>query len=126
MTMLLYVNEVKSGDFSITAKAVGSRLVVNLAGTADSTVIEPLRDYLGHTAKELSTGQFTSVEFDIHSLYLLNSSCLKVFATFVHELSNTGSVTCVCFGVSSTLAWQQRAIIPLERLAPRFVVVEQR
>lgn len=126
MPILLYTGTSKSGDFSITPSVVDNCLHLAMDGTADSTVVELLQNSLGDVSREVIRSAFSCVEFDIRELYLLNSSCLKVIATFVHQTSNARSVRAIRFVVRSTLGWQNRAVLPFQRLAPGLVELESR
>lgn len=121
--MLLYVNPVVLDDFELAPFERGGCLVANLAGTADGSAIAPLRDCVAGILRELSRGAHSTLEFDIRRLCLLNSSCLRVLLAFLNELQTSGARVSIRFLVNAQLAWQPRALVALERLAPAMVSI---
>lgn len=122
--MLLYVNNITLEGFGIAPALVDTTLEIRLTGTGDGAAVQALQECLVGVKSELSRGSLTAVAFDIRTLYLLNSSCLKTFAAFVHELKSKGSACSIRFLVNAKLAWQSRALTAIARLAPAIVTIE--
>ncbi|HEY5961547.1 MAG TPA: hypothetical protein VIV60_33540, partial [Polyangiaceae bacterium] len=67
-----------------------------------------------------------AVELDIRMLKLLNSSCLKVIAAFLIDLTSNKSQCPIRFVVDARSGWQARSLFALERLASAIVSVVPR
>ena len=123
--MPLYVSSMKAGDFCVTPSLSGDSLRVRLSGTADSTILEPLAKLVTSIEAELARSEVSEIVIDIQDLYLLNSSCMKILAKFTYGAAERKSVRALRYVVSSRFAWQARAVLPMERIAPGLVTVEK-
>jgi hypothetical protein len=124
--MLGDIPRVTLEEFAIIPSLIDGCLVLQLVGTGDIVAVEPLRDCLTWVRDKILEKEISSVEFDIRRLMLLNSSCLKQFASFLGVLSSQGVKCSVHFIVDSKLAWQSRSLFALERLAGDIVRVVPR
>lgn len=124
--MLDSIPRVALDEFGIVPSLIDGCLVLQLTGTGDIVAVEPLRDCLTSIREKIHQNEISSVEFDIRRLLLLNSSCLKQFASFLVDLSTRKTRCQVRFIVDSKLAWQARSLFALERLAGDMVRVVPR
>jgi hypothetical protein len=124
--MLMDIPRVTLDEFEIVPTLTNDCLVLQLSGTGDVVAVAPLRDCLQRVGNKIRAKQLFTVEVDIRHLVLLNSSCLKQFASFLLELSTTKTPCSVCFVVDAKLAWQSRSLFALERLAGDIVCVASR
>lgn len=113
-------------EFRIAPSFAEGSLVLRLSGIGDITAAKPLAECLTAVRDGILAGEITTVEFDIRLLELLNSSCLKAFATFVIELVSRKSSCPVRFIVGAKVPWQSRSLFALERLARSFVTIVPR
>lgn len=123
--MLLYVNAISTQSFSIVPALVDTTLEMRMTGSGDGAAVVPLKESLTAIKSELSRDHVTAVIFDVRTLYLLNSSCLKCLASFIFDVKSAGTNCAIRFLVNAKLSWQSRALIALERLAPGIVSIEQ-
>jgi hypothetical protein len=119
--MIQNIHPVTLEEFGIAPSLVDSRLVLRLTGIGDTMAVTPLRDCLYAIKRGIAGSEVVAVEFDIRGMQLLNSSCLKVFATFLIELLGNKSTCPIRFIVDSKLPWQARSLFALERLASSLV-----
>lgn len=124
--MVPEVQPVTLEEFRITPSFADGSLVLHFSGIGDITAANPLAECLTAVRDGIVSGDITSVEFDIRRLELLNSSCLKAFATFVIELVSRKSSCPVRFIVGAKIPWQARSLFALERLARSFVTIVPR
>ncbi len=124
--MLRDIPKVTLEDFGIIPSLIDGCLVLQLTGTGDIVALEPLRDCLARVQQKVQLKEISSLEVDIRRLRLLNSSCLKLFASFLLELMSTKANCPIHFIVDSKLAWQTRSLFALERLAEDIVSVVPR
>jgi hypothetical protein len=124
--MLEDVPRIALEEFEIIPSLIDGCLVLQLIGTGDIVAVEPLRDTLTRVRDKMLEKEISSVEFDIRRLMLLNSSCLKQFASFLVVLSSQKMKCSVHFIVDSKLAWQTRSLFALERIAADIVRVVPR
>jgi hypothetical protein len=124
--MLGDIPKVTLEEFGIVPSLVDGCLVLQLTGTGDIVAVEPLRNCLGSVQGKVQLKEISSVEFDIRRLLLLNSSCLKLFASFLLELMSMKANCPIHFIVDSKSAWQARSLFALERLAGDIVRIVPR
>jgi hypothetical protein len=124
--MLRDIHSVTLQEFGIAPSLIEGCVVLRLTGTGDIAAIVPLRDCLTAVQRNIAQHEITGVEFDIRELRLLNSSCLKLFASFLVDLMSS-KVTCpIRFVVDSKSAWQARSLFALQRLAKSIVDIVPR
>lgn len=124
--MLEELQAVTLEDFRITPSIVDGCIVVCLQGTGDSLASDALRICLTEVENNAMKGEVTAVEFDIRGLQLLNSTCLKVFASFLLALVSGKRDCPIRFIVDSKSPWQARSLFALERMASNMVSVVPR
>lgn len=124
--MLDDIQAVKLEEFAISPSIVEGCIVLQLHGIGDTFASEPLRNCLTAIEGRALRGELAGIEFDIRGLQLLNSTCLKVFASFLLALLS-GKRNCpIRFIVDSKSPWQARSLFALERLASSIVSIVPR
>ncbi|HMA91133.1 MAG TPA: hypothetical protein VKP30_00540 [Polyangiaceae bacterium] len=113
-------------DFKITTSLTRQDLVVRMSGMGDIVAVKPLERCLNGVLEGIFSEEIGSVEFDIRRLELLNSSCLKSFASFILQLVSKKSSCPIRFIVDARLPWQARCLFALERLAHSRVTIVPR
>lgn len=120
---MLAVEAISLESFSIRASDTGGKLVVTLSGTADMAAYEPLGACITEIRGEVARLNFAEVCIDIRSLYLLNSSCIKVLLRLVYLAQTETPHFNIEFLVDPNLGWQRRALAPFRRVAPGLVQI---
>lgn len=123
---MLSITDVSLESFEVRASLDGSRLVLTLVGTGDMAAVDALRECLVQTRADVERLGLDSVQLDIRSLYLLNSSCIKCLVRFIYLIDHEGPAFPVEFRVDHNLTWQRRALSALERMAPRLIAINER
>lgn len=124
--MVWEIQPVDLEEFHISSSFADGDVVLRFSGVGDVTAAKPLAECLTTIRNGIVTKEVVSVEFDIRRLELLNSSCLKAFATFIIELVSRKSNTPIRFIVGAKLPWQSRCLFALERLAHSLVTIVPR
>lgn len=113
-------------DFGITSSFTDQDLVVRMSGMGDIVAVKPLDRCLNAVLEGIFSEEIATVEFDIRRLELLNSSCLKSFASFILQLVSKKANCPIRFIVDARLPWQPRSLFALERLARSLVTIVPR
>lgn len=121
--MQLSLQALSEESLQIEPRLDDEALTVQLTGACDGFAVAPLGKYLQEVHAELEKLGTTDVTFDIRRLYLLNSSCLKQFITFLHKLRSSQVKYSVKFVVDPALAWQGRGLAAFVRMCPGIVSV---
>ena len=123
--MQLGLDALEADNLEIEPSLGPSGFTLRLRGSCDAFAVTPLGGYLTRVFAEMERQGTTEVTFDIRGLSLLNSSCLKQFITFLHELRSlpTDKQYTVDFLVDAKLHWQSRALAAFVRMCPDIVRV---
>jgi hypothetical protein len=123
--MQLGIHALDESNLEIEPSLESNGLTLTLRGSCDAFAVTPLGSYLKRVFAEIERLDCANVTFDIRGLCLVNSSCLKQFITFLHELPSlrTGSAHKVDFLVDAKLGWQARALAAFVRMWPEIVSV---
>ena len=112
-----------SSDFSATPVVNGDEVTVTLMGTGDMAAVVPLERCLSYVHELVLSRELRAAIIDVSALYLLNSSCLKAFISLIHRNIATKRRYVIRFVVDGRLAWQERTLGVLTRMAPDLVSV---
>lgn len=115
---------VATDSFWIEASFGAGTLRIRLKGTGDTAAVAPLESFLEDTSREMTQIGSRNVVFDVRSLYLLNSSCLKALLAFMFRVVATDLNCGIHFIVDPKLSWQRRSLMALVRMAPAQVWIE--
>jgi len=118
--------ETSGSDFSATPSVLGDEITVALTGTGDMGAVAPLERCLTEVHELILSRELRAAKIDVSALYLLNSSCLKAFISLIHKNIASERRYAVRFVVDGRLAWQERTLGALRRLAPDLVSVTPR
>ncbi len=117
----LRIEAVTADSYSFTPTLEAEAIVIRFGGTGDLVAVVPLGAFLGDLRDEVLRLKPKVLRLDVRELYFINSSCLKAFVNLVFYLAGAGSEAMVEFVTNSHLAWQERALSPIARMAPTTV-----
>lgn len=120
----LKVEPVVTESFGIHPEMQGELLRITLTGTGDMAAAEPLGAYFKALQEEVGRLSLSTVEFDVRTLYFLNSSCLKAFITFICNVGIHGLRCKIRFLTDARLGWQRRSLSALQRMSPSVVSID--
>jgi anti-anti-sigma regulatory factor len=118
------VTDLEGEAFSTKSVYQAGVLSVALVGYLDLETTPRLRGFLTVVAPEIEAGTIRSVIFDANELYLMSSSAISCFASFLKEVKKLGRPCRITFRTNPTHGWQRRAFEPLVRLADKFATIE--
>lgn len=112
----------------LSTKSVQSegQLAVEIVGSLDMETTPRLREFLTALTPRLTADPVSELVFDTGQLYLMSSSAISCFASFLKQLRTASPGCAVIFRTSLAHGWQRRAFEPLRRLAEDRVTIEQR
>ncbi len=121
---MVSISEVSSDSFQVSVSVDDDKVTVVLKGTGDLTAVDAHKECLSQVRETMKDPKLTTVDVDIRSLYLLNSSCIKAFVHFIYLTQTQGPEFSVQFLVDKNISWQSRALAALCRMAPDLVSVK--
>lgn len=122
--MMVSLPAVTKDGFRLEVVA-GAGPEVRFSGSGDMEAVADVKRFLKLLHAELSTEKAAEVRVDFAELYFMNSSCLKAFVTWVHDVDTQGRPYAIRFLTNPRLHWQRRSLATLQRLAPKVVVIEE-
>ena len=113
-------------DFAAEAAVDGHDIVVQLSGSADTSVKNRLRQFLGGIHAEALLRRVHAVHVDFQEVAFINSSCLKDFFSWILELQDTAPDQQYRIHIRSNerRAWQHRSLRTLASFGEELVVME--
>jgi len=123
--MSLAMDSMQSSDFSIVTEQSADKPLVRLTGNGDAAAAQPLDDYLVKLHEQLRSQKSAGVLVDVTQLDFMNSSCIKAFASWIHDVDTSEAPYSVRLRFNPGLRWQKRTLEALTRLAPRIVQLEE-
>jgi anti-anti-sigma factor len=124
--MTLALPDVATDQLSLEARFSDGVVTVRIAGTADLAGRAQLDDYIQRLHAEAVRLRVSSVSVDMRSLEFMNSSCLKVFVSWLaqlRDLQGNGQYK-VRIQSNPELLWQRRSLAALSCFAIDLVSVE--
>ena len=118
------ITDIESQLFNTSSSIVGNRLIVALSGCLDMDTTPLLKSFLEPLIRDLQAGIVSAIEFETGQLYLMSSSSISCFATWIKSLMNTQPEWRVTFKTNPNLSWQRRTLDPIRRLAEHLVSIE--
>ena len=118
------VTDLAGEAFSTKSVYQAGAFSVALVGYLDMETTPRLRDFLTLVAPEIAAGTINSVVFDATELYLMSSSAISCFASFLKDIKKLGRPCWITFRTNPTHGWQRRAFEPLVLLADKFATIE--
>lgn len=116
--------DVKGFAFRTSSRIESGRLVVQLDGCLDMETVVDLRGFLERITDDLEAQIVNSFEFDTCQLYLMNSTAISCFASWVKRIKEMYPESRVKFRTNPNLPWQKRTLSSIRRVAERIVFVE--
>jgi hypothetical protein len=114
-----------SSPFSIVSDESADKPLVKLSGNGDAAAVQPLDEYLVRLHEQLRSQKSAGVLVDVTQLEFMNSSCIKAFASWIHDVATCDAPYAVRMRFNPDLRWQKRTLETLTRLAPRIVQLEE-
>jgi hypothetical protein len=108
------------------SEATVDGIAVHFHGSADLIMPEALRTFLKQMHEEVLRRHGRRVAVDFADLEFMNSSCLKTFLFWIHELQQVAVEQRyqVTFLENESLRWQKRSLDALRCFAADLVTVE--
>jgi len=122
--MSIVVDDVLGSAFSTKSSLSADRITVELVGCLDLDTAPLLRHFLVQLTRSAQAGELLAFEFNIEQLYLMSSSAISHFASWLKGMRTTEHVRQIKFRTNPNLSWQHRSLDPLRRLASQLVLVE--
>jgi hypothetical protein len=122
--MTMVVDDVLGGAFSTKSSFSVEKITVELVGCLDLETAPLLRHFLQQLTRGVQSGELFEFEFNIEQLYLMSSSAISHFASWLKGVRTTPQVRRVKFRTNPNLSWQHRSLDALRRLAEPLVTVE--
>lgn len=119
----LNIDVVALEGFGLSATLAGARVIVKLTGTADMEAVSALRRSFDQLRVATETRQTSQIEVDFRELVFISSSCITVILQFVTTTSGVRPLCPVQFTVDPNRTWQRRALIPVQRFAPKVLSI---
>lgn len=120
----LFVPKVAGDSFAVELIG-GAPPRIRFTGNGDSTAIAPLEVFLRQVHDQMLTMMLDFIEVDLGELYIMNSSCMKQFISWIYKVDTTGRPYRICFWLTPRLRWQGRTVATFQRLAPATVLVRE-
>lgn len=120
----LFVPKVAGDSFGL--ELVGSPVArIRFTGNGDTTAIAPLEVFLRQVHDQMRVTMRDLIEVDLGELYIMNSSCMKQFISWIYKVDTGGRPYKICFCLTPRLRWQGRTVATFQRLAPTTVVIRE-
>ena len=118
---------VQGDDFNGAAVQDGTKIVANLKGNADYAAIDAVEKLLDRTHTEATRTSASEVVIDMRQLEFMNSSCFKVFVSWITEIQELPEAQQykVRFQSNPQLHWQKRSLHSLRCFAVELITVEE-
>jgi len=110
--------------FSTESSIVGKRLIAAFSGCLDMETTSRLKSFLDPLIRDVQAGIIREFEFDTSRLYLMSSASISCLATWIKSLKLAHPKCYVLFKTNPNLAWQRRALDPIQRMAAGIVAIE--
>jgi hypothetical protein len=124
--MTLQLPEIETHTMTATAKLAEATIAVRLAGTADTEIRASLDQFVQQLHLEAVRLTAANVTVDLRELEFMNSSCLKVFVTWLAKLRDLEASKQYRIQIRSNpqLLWQRRSLAALSCFAADLVTIE--
>lgn len=94
-------------------------------GTGDTDAIPALERFLRQVHDEMTAYGASSIGVDLGELYIMNSSCMKQFISWIYKVESGGRPYTICFWLAPRLRWQTRTVDTFRRMAPETVEIRE-
>jgi hypothetical protein len=122
--MQFVIRDVESQLFQTRSSIAGTRLVVELSGCLDMDTTPLLKTFLEALIRDIQAGIVAEFEFHTRELYLMSSSSISCFASWIKQLKLLSTKCTVLFRTNPDLDWQRRTLDPIRRLALQLVSID--
>jgi len=114
-------------ELSADATSMSSDFVVTFRGTADTTIVKELDEFLVHVHTSIREQRLTEVIVDFRELEFMNSSCFKSFITWLvtvrrEPVQNQYSIR---FYSARAHHWQKRSLHAFGHFGGELVTIEE-
>lgn len=116
---------VKGDDFTGVALQEGTKIVTSLKGNADYAAIDAVEKLLEKTHDEALRTTASEVVIDLRQLEFMNSSCFKVFVSWLGSVQDLDASKQYRIHLLSNpnLHWQRRSLAALSCFAVDLVTI---
>jgi hypothetical protein len=113
-------------DFSVEPEIHATGFRIRFAGNADMDAIQPLEVLLPKVHAELIRVGANEIEVDFSQLEFMNSTCLKLFVSWVADILEAPEAQRykLRFRSNPEMRWQRRSLIALQCFTTEFVVLD--
>ncbi len=118
------VRDVSAEGFSTTSVVAAQRAETKLKGCLDMHTSPLLKNFLAQLMPPIKAGLVTGIDFDVQELYLMSSSAIGCFASWVKDLKELRATCRVKFRTNPNLTWQRRTLGPIRSFAEQIVLFE--
>ncbi len=115
---------VREREFSAVTTADGDDLRVKLVGSADGASVEAMSQLFPKVHAEATSRGSKSVIVDLMELEFMNSSCIKVFVSWISTVEEMASPYRVVFQSNPKILWQRRSLHALSYFSASIISVE--
>lgn len=115
---------IQVGNFALLPLIDTNPLTVKVSGNGDAEACAPFEGFLAQLHDVVLQGGQGAVRLDLSELYFMNSSCIRVLASWVHGVKAAGNAYQVHIHMNPGQPWQRRSLQPIKRLAPLVVKLE--
>lgn len=122
--MKFHIDKVAEPGFMLETLE-GNKAAFKFSGNGDMTAFDALEKFLSEVHERMIANRLSTIEVDVLDLYFMNSSCLKLFVSWIHQVQELGVPYSITLLSSSRLYWQHRSFDTLARLAPDVVYVRK-
>lgn len=114
-------------ELSASADSTASGFVVTFRGTADTTIVKELDEFLADVHTSIQEQRLTEVVVDFRELEFMNSSCFKSFITWLvtmrrEPVQNHYSIR---FYSARAHHWQKRSLHAFGHFGGELVTIEE-
>jgi hypothetical protein len=113
-------------DFAAAASHQGTRIALQLSGTADNAAMDPLDTVLTRVHAEARRLEVADAVIDLRGLEFMSSSCFKSFVTWIADIQELPPPAQYKLKFLSDPArhWQKRSLHALRCFAVELITVE--
>ena len=111
-------------QFNVQSSVLSGEVRLKLSGTADADVLPALNSAIGAAHLQAAQGHLERVVVDLRALEFMNSSCFKVFVSWLSEVRQLAQPYRVRVLSNPERHWQRRSLAALTAFASGLVEVE--
>jgi hypothetical protein len=120
------LQDIKGQHFSSKTEVAANVLTVAFTGNLDMDALALLKDFYVSLHREAAALKVARVDVQLHELYFINSSCLKVLVTWISQVREGAGAEHypIRFLTNPNLHWQRRSLNALQCLARDLITID--